>query len=75
MKAYEFPVRVTAEGTIELPSLLSELLPRGEVVRVIFLVREPGELYEQKEWAYLTAKEFLAGYADSDAIYDEIKES
>ena len=72
MKAYEFPVQVTAEGTIELPSLLSNLLPRGEVVRVIFLVREPGDLYEQKEWADLTAREFFTGYAESDAIYDEM---
>lgn len=71
MKAHEFPIQVSAEGTLELPPSLSELLPRGEVVRVIFLVREPDDLYEQKEWAHLTAKEFLAGYADSDAIYDQ----
>ncbi len=73
MKAYEFPIQVSAEGTIELPAVLSELLPHGQVVRVIFLVREPEDTYEQKEWAYLTAKEFFAGYADSDAIYDEME--
>lgn len=72
MKAYEFPIRVSAEGTLELPSKLSELLPHGEVVRVIFLVQEPSDENEQKEWAYLTAKEFFAGYADSDAIYDKM---
>ncbi len=71
MKAYEFPVQVSVEGTLELPKVLSEILPRGEVVRLILLVSEPNDLYEQKEWAYLTAKEFFAGYADSDAIYDE----
>ncbi len=71
MKAYEFPVQVSAEGRIELPTVLSELLPRGQIVRVIFLVREPDDVYEQKDWAYLTAKEFFAGYSDSDAIYDE----
>ena len=73
MKAYEFPVQVSAEGMIELPSVLSELLPRGQIVRVIFLVREPEDVYEQKEWAYLTTKEFFAGYADSDAIYDTME--
>ncbi|MBI4675074.1 MAG: hypothetical protein HY741_25825 [Chloroflexi bacterium] len=74
MKAYEFPIRVSAEGTLELPSLLSELLPHGEVVRVILLVREPEDSYEQKQWAFLTAKEFFAGYAESDSLYDTAEE-
>ncbi|MCY4579801.1 MAG: DUF433 domain-containing protein [Chloroflexi bacterium] len=26
---------------------------------------------ENKEWANLTARQFLAGYSDSDAIYDK----
>lgn len=71
MKAYEFPVKVSLEGTLEIPAPVSELLPRGEIVRVILLVREPDEVYEQKEWSYLAAKEFLEGYAESDSIYDE----
>lgn len=71
MKAYEFPVKVSSEGTLEIPAPVSELLPRGEVVRVILLVRESEDLYEQKEWNELAAREFLAGYAASDSIYDE----
>lgn len=71
MKAYEFPIRVTSEGTLEIPAGVSELLPRNETVRVIFLVREPEDIYEQKAWNELTAKEFFAGYAESDSIYDE----
>ncbi|TAH51152.1 MAG: hypothetical protein EYC68_11480 [Chloroflexota bacterium] len=73
MKAYEFPVQVSAEGMIELPSVLGELLPRGQIVRVIFLVREPEDVYEQKDWSHLTANEFFSGYADSDAIYDTME--
>lgn len=72
MKAYEFPVQVSPDGTLEIPAPVSELLPRGQVVRVILLVREPEDADEQKDWAYLTAKEFFAGYADSDAIYDKM---
>lgn len=70
MKAYEFPIKVSSDGMLEIPTAVSELLPRGETVRVIFLVREPEDLYEQKEWSELAAKEFFAGYAPSDSIYD-----
>lgn len=71
MKAYEFPVKVSAEGILELPALVSELIPRGKVVRVILLVPESEDLYEQVQWNHLAAKEFFAGYAESDSIYDE----
>jgi len=70
MKAYEFPVKVSAEGKIEIPAPVSHLIPRGGIVRIILLVPESEDSYEQKQWNYLTAKEFLAGYAESDSIYD-----
>lgn len=71
MKAYEFPVKMSAEGILEIPAPVSELIPPGEIVRVILLVPESEDLYEQKQWNLLTAKEFFAGYAESDSIYDE----
>ncbi|MDL1895476.1 hypothetical protein FBQ82_04345 [Anaerolineae bacterium CFX7] len=73
MKAYEFPTKISSEGTLEIPTPVKEILPRGEIVRVILLVQEPEDLYEQKQWATLTAKEFFAGYVESDSIYDETK--
>ena len=27
---------------------------------------------EDEQWAELTAEQFLAGYADTDAIYDDV---
>lgn len=74
MKAYEFPVQVSDEGTLEIPAPVSELLPRGQVVRVILLVQEPEDFYEQSQWSYLTTREFFAGYAESDSIYDEVEQ-
>jgi hypothetical protein len=71
MKAYEFPLKVSPQGTLEIPAPVSELLSQGEVVRVILLVSEPEDLSEERQWAYLAAKEFFAGYAESDSIYDE----
>jgi hypothetical protein len=73
MKAYEFPVQISAEGLLEIPAPVGELLPRGEIVRVILLVREPEDLFEQKQWNEFAAREFSAGYAASDSIYDEPK--
>lgn len=73
MKAYEFPVQVSAEGTLEIPAPVAQALPRGEIVRVILLVSEPTDLSDENEWASLTAREFFRGYADSDSIYDEVE--
>jgi hypothetical protein len=72
MKAYEFPVRVTPGGTIELPDRLLELLPTDQSVRVIILVGELEDLEEQAAWSRLTAEQFLAGYSAADAVYDRI---
>jgi hypothetical protein len=71
MKAYEFPTKISSEGMLEIPAPFVEMLPRNEIVRVIVLVSEPTDVYEHKDWSDLTAKEFFAGYADSDSIYDE----
>ncbi len=70
MKAYEFPTRVMPGGKIQLPGNLQNL-PHDQVVRIIVLVSDP-EDQERADWAYLTAEQFLAGYAASDAIYDRI---
>ena len=69
MKAYEIPVKVTAEGKVELPDALLASLPRNQVVRVIILVPEPLD-QEEEAWADLAAAQFLAGYSEADSIYD-----
>ncbi|RKY65337.1 MAG: hypothetical protein DRP99_00300 [Candidatus Latescibacterota bacterium] len=71
MKAYEIPVKVSAEGKLELPKSLSALLPREQVVRVIILVPEPTD-EEESLWSRLTAEQFLAGYSEADSIYDKV---
>ena len=72
MKAYEFQTRVTSDGKIELPDAFFEELQRMQEVRVIVLISEPTDAqYEEHAWARLTAEQFLAGYSDTDAIYDQ----
>lgn len=70
MKAYEIPMKVSAEGRLELPDALLTLLPREQVVRVLILVPETTEQEENALWPRLTAEQFLAGYSEVDSIYD-----
>jgi hypothetical protein len=71
VKAYEIPVEVTAEGELDIPSAFIEKLPRGQVVRLIILIREPDDAGdEDAAWAKLTIEQFQAGYSEADAIYD-----
>ncbi|MGQ9631705.1 MAG: hypothetical protein ACUVXI_15550 [bacterium] len=72
MKAYEIPLKVTAEGKVELPDALLPLLPREQVVRAIILVPESTDVEEQAAWSRLTAEQFFAGYSEADSIYDRI---
>jgi len=72
MKVYEFPVNVTPEGRLDIPSALTEVLPRGQVVRMLILISDPSDASEQTGWARLTNEQFFAGYDDADAIYDKL---
>ena len=72
MRAYEFPIKVTPEGRLELPDALLKLLPANQVVRVIIFVSEPADMEEQAAWSRLTAEQFFTGYSEADAVYDRI---
>jgi len=75
VRAYEFQTKVTSGGklVVEVPDAFFEKLQRigMQEVRVIVLIGEPTDAhYEEEAWARLTAEQFLAGYNDTDAIYD-----
>jgi hypothetical protein len=70
MKAYEFTAEITPEGKLDIPSALAEMLPPGRSVRLLILIDEPKDTNEQAAWSRLTAEQFLAGYGESDSIYD-----
>ena len=73
MKAFEFPAKVTPEGNLDLTDELVELLPENGTVRVIILIDESTEMLEQIGWSRLTAEQFLEGYSEADAVYDNIE--
>ena len=69
MKTLEFRARLNPDHTLTVPAELVAHLRPEEPVRVILLVTEGDE---DQEWARLTTEQFMKGYADSDAIYDEL---
>lgn len=72
MKAYEFPVKVTTDGKLDVPASFAELLIPGQIVRVIVLINEAADVLERADWSRLTTEQFLSGYSEADAIYDKM---
>jgi hypothetical protein len=72
MRAYEFPTKITSEGNLQLPDALQRQLPNDQEIRVIILVPESTDTAEDANWERLTAEQFLAGYDETDAVYDNI---
>ena len=76
-EAYQVSIEVKDEGVLNLPHHIVERLQPGCLVQVRILPtvlpdeRSAAEA-ENLEWATLTARQFLAGYSDADAIYDEL---
>ena len=73
MQIYEVPIDIPPEGKLELPKVLIDRMILGQSIRLIALLDEPEDKEYDSGWARVTAEQFLAGYGDTDAIYDTIK--
>lgn len=69
MKRFEFQTYVNADETLSIPTEVAAQIERSCPVRVVMLIPDSAE---DKQWAELTAEQFLQGYADTDAIYDDV---
>ena len=69
MKAIEFQSRMTADHTLAVPASALGAIRVGQTVRVLVLLPEDDE---DREWERRTTEEFGRGYADTDAIYDQL---
>ena len=69
MKAVEFQSELTSDHTLSVPASIIERIPPGQSLRVLILVPEDAE---DQAWEQLAATEFGMGYADGDAIYDQL---
>ena len=69
MKTLEFQATLGPGGTLTVPVEVARQVPPEQPVRVIVLLPDPDE---GSEWERFTAEQFLHGYAEGDAIYDEL---
>jgi hypothetical protein len=69
MKALEFEAQLNPDHTLPVPQAVAAQIPQGERVRVLVLVSESTE---DEAWQRLTTEQFFKGYAESDAIYDQL---
>ncbi len=67
MKAYEYYAEVLPDGHLSLPEELREKIKRDAKVRVMVLLED-----EETAWNNLTMTQFLKGYSEKDALYDNL---
>ena len=72
MKTLEFEAPLNADGTLPVPAEIAAQVDPQRPVRVILVQRDPTGSDEDAEWAHHAAEQFLAGYDDGDAIYDDL---
>jgi hypothetical protein len=69
VKAFDFESNLSDDRTLTIPTEVAVQLQPQQTVRVLLLVPEAEEA---AAWEALTTAQFLRGYADSDAIYDNL---
>ena len=67
MKAYEYYAEVLPDGHLSLPEELREKIRRDAKVRVMVLLED-----EDAAWNDFAATQFLKGYSEKDALYDNL---
>ena len=70
MLSHEFEAYIKPDGTLAVPAEIAAQIPQGQPIRVIVLVETASE--EDEDWRRLALEQFYKGYAESDAIYDEL---
>ncbi len=69
MKVLEFQTQLNPDHTLTVPLSIAQEIQGEEPLRVVLLVPDA---VEDQSWAELTTKQFLGGYSDGDAIYDQL---
>jgi hypothetical protein len=69
MRVLEFQTQLNPDHTLTVPPGVAQQIQGDEAVRVVLFVPDA---VEDQSWATMTAEQFLSGYSDSDAIYDQL---
>jgi hypothetical protein len=68
MRTLEFETELTGSGMLSIPPDVAASLSGSTHARVILIL---GDTEEDEDWKKLSLQQFLRGYAEEDAIYDE----
>jgi hypothetical protein len=71
MRAFEFQAQIESSGTLSVPPEIAKQLPQQSPLRVIVMFDDEDD-EEERAWIRFGNEEFLKGYAESDAIYDDL---
>jgi hypothetical protein len=67
MKAYEYYAEILPDGHLSIPEKLKNLLTGRSKIRVMLLLED-----EESTWRNFTVAEFMKGYSEKDAMYDNL---
>ena len=67
MKTYEYYAEVLEDGHLSIPENLRDKLKTEAKIKVILMLED-----EEIAWNTVTMDQFLKGYSDKDAIYDNL---
>jgi hypothetical protein len=71
MKTFQFQAEIE-NGALLVPSEVAKQLPQHSPLRVIIMVNDEDDEEEERAWIRFGTEQFLEGYAESDAIYDDL---
>jgi hypothetical protein len=67
METYEYVAEILSDGHLSIPEKLKEKLRKKTKVKVTLLIGD-----EEADWNNFVMSEFLRGYSEKDAIYDDL---
>ncbi len=69
MRTLEFLSHLNPDQTLTVPSAVADEIRGEQSLRVVLVVPDTDD---DRSWAELTAEQFLRGYSEGDAIYDQL---
>jgi hypothetical protein len=67
MRAYEYIAELLPDGHLSVPEKIKNMLTGESKIRVMLLLED-----EEAAWRNFTVAEFMSGYDEKDAIYDNL---
>jgi len=67
MRTYEYLAEVLPDGHLSMPENIKDMLKPESKVKVMLVLED-----EETEWNNMAMSQFLKGYADKDAAYDNV---